>query len=686
MKFYRTLFVCAALALALPGRFASGFESDFSRLVETARAAAPTMVQFLRANLSAATGEDQKEVDARAKEIAPMLADAPNYGARTAPRELWDKLAANPSAKNIVKSAEDFLDQPLPDMPESLYKEFLENGNRDNYQRVFGALTRRIDHLTLAEMFENKGRFLDALDKAILYFCDQPSWLLPAHDKGGEVYDGKAIYSDLGATLAAGNLAITINLLEDKLPAETVERAKSEIERRILAPYRDAIAAQPPAGMWWMRTVNNWNAVCHAGTVAAALNVLDSKEDRALFLAGADYFSEKYFMQGFTNDGYCSEGMGYWNYGFGNYLVLGALARNATDGKLDFFRFPKIRAILDYAPNLEIDKGNCAVFADCSMTAKPSALYVGYLSRLKGYGYTDFEKNGLGDKFRFGDQMEIASFGFDVDVTFAEPGESKEFKLPLRTDFPDAGALICRPSPDAKGAYFAVALKGGSNGELHNHNDVGSYSLLMGDASKPKDPDVFISRDPGGERYTARTFSSRRYEGQLLNSFGHPVPRIAGKLQSAGGGAKGIFIEKETSDALDKFVIDFKSAYDVPTLDKLTRTFEYGRATGDDPGFFKIVDSVSFKDGAKEDFETAIITFEKVEIKSDGDAIVATVGPATVTVAAVDADGNSLKLVAEETIVGKDDPSTVNKPTRVAFRVDGKTNSAIATQSFAPAK
>ena len=52
------------------------------------------------------------------------------------------------------------------------------------------------------------------------------------------------------------------------------------------------------------------------------------------------------YLTGFTPDGYCSEGMGYWNYGFGNYVELGALCRNATRGELDLFRFPKIRAVV----------------------------------------------------------------------------------------------------------------------------------------------------------------------------------------------------------------------------------------------------------------------------------------------------------------------------------------------------
>ncbi len=631
--------------------------------------------------------EEMQELLTRAEKIAPMLAEAPNYGARAASAETWNELARLPSAQNFVQEAEGLLKQDMPVLTEELYKEFFENGNRSHYQRKFGAVNRRIEVFSLAEKFENKGRFVDALNEAVLYFCEQPSWLLPAHDRGAVVYDQKEVYSDLGATLAAGNLAIAVNLLADKLPPETVERARKEVERRVLTPYRESVLDGKKNGMSWVRGTSNWNAVCHAGTVAAALNVLDSQEERAFFLAGADYFSENYFMKGFTDDGYCSEGMGYWNYGVGNYMVLGALARVATNGGLDLFRFPKMRAVLDYAPNLELDKGNYAVFADCSMTAKASPTYVGYLSRLKGYGYETFEAAGLGRNFRFGDPMDLASFGFDAEVTFAETaGEPKPFKLPIRTEFPNAGVMICRPDPSATGRYFAAAFKGGDNNEMHNHNDVGSYSLLMGDASDPKAADVFLSRDPGGETYTARTFGPRRYEGQLLNSYGHPVPRVAGKLQSTGYKAKGVVVEKDLTDARDVFTIDFTSAYDVPTLEKLTRRFEFDRAAGAESGAFVITDSAVFKENAKETFETAIITFEKFDVRENGGALTVKFADAQVDVSAADANGAPLKLAAETAIVGENDESAVNKPTRIALRVDGPVNSAVITQRFTAAK
>lgn len=682
----------------------------------------------LRPSAAQANDAELKAILDRAAEIAPMLDGPESYGASAKPREYWSKFANGASAKRAIANGEQVLKSDPPTITEELYKEYYKNGNRSNYQSAFGREQKRVVQLALAEQFENQGRFVDALNKELIRFCDLPSWVLPAHDRDARIYDGKAIYSDLGSTLAAADVAVAVNLLQDKLDPKVVERAKEEIERRVLRPYEASVGnvyganvakaveliqqkldqkllesamaqierlgkknvesavANAYDGMWWVRTTNNWNAVCHAGTVVAALNIVDSPERRAFFLAGAEYFSENNFLKGFTNDGYCSEGMGYWNYGFGYYMYLGAAARVATHGQLDFFRFPKIHAVLDFAPTLVIDGDLYAVFADCSATARPDPVYVGYLSRLNGYGYTEFESAAFGGGLGANDLMQTTTIGFDEEIAFpSSAAEPQKYNPPIRTEFSDAGVVICRPSESASGKYFAIAFKGGHNGEMHNHNDVGSYSLVLGDAAASKKSGVYVSRDPGGETYTARTFSSRRYEGELLNSFGHPVPRIAGTLQSAGGKYKGVVVEKTFTDAEDVVVFDITSAYpEAKTLDKALRTFRYRRAQGNDPGDVTITDAIALKAGETGSIETALVSFEKeigIEQTADGGLEVKLAG-AVVKVSAADAEGKPLKLVAEKAIVGETDPSVPNKPTRVALRVDGDVNSATIVQKF----
>ena len=69
-------------------------------------------------------------------------------------------------------------------------------------------------------------------------------------------------------------------------------------------------------------------------------------------------------------------------------------------------------------------------------------------------------------------------------------------------------------------------MKGGHNGESHNHNDVGSFIVYID--GEP----LFI--DPGVGEYTAKTFSSKRYETWTMQSGYHNLPQINGVDQKDG--------------------------------------------------------------------------------------------------------------------------------------------------------
>jgi len=69
-------------------------------------------------------------------------------------------------------------------------------------------------------------------------------------------------------------------------------------------------------------------------------------------------------------------------------------------------------------------------------------------------------------------------------------------------------------------------MKGGHNGENHNHNDVGSFLLYLNG-----EPGIL---DAGNVVYTAKTFSSERYTLWNTRSRNHNVALIAGCEQGAG--------------------------------------------------------------------------------------------------------------------------------------------------------
>ncbi|MBP5532009.1 MAG: heparinase II/III family protein [Lentisphaeria bacterium] len=78
----------------------------------------------------------------------------------------------------------------------------------------------------------------------------------------------------------------------------------------------------------------------------------------------------------------------------------------------------------------------------------------------------------------------------------------------------------------AKCGSFYVAMKGGHNGESHNHNDVGQFVFGVGGR--------LAVADLGTATYTRETFGARRYENWIQNGFGHNPPVFDGVPQSPG--------------------------------------------------------------------------------------------------------------------------------------------------------
>ena len=416
---------------------------------------------------------------------------------------------------------------------------------------------------------------------------------MPAHDRQLTNFHGKIVDIDLGSSALAWSLGTADYLLADKLSPETHRLIRDNLDRRIFQPYRDMVSGKRKKN-WWMTGTNNWNAVCLAGVTGSALAVIDSRETRALFITAAEDYS-KNFLEGFTDDGYCSEGLGYWNYGFGYYIMLSEMIHQSTDGKVDLLQNNKAKQAATFGSTIEIINSVYPAFADCSIRAKPGSRLMYFISRRLGLGLRSWEQI---DPVSAGSSLyQSMMYSFPNSASLSLPAQNASKGPGIRSWFENAGVLICRPARSSASS-LAVALKGGHNNEHHNHNDVGSFVVVSGD--RP------LLLDPGGEVYTARTFSSRRYESNVLNSFGHPVPLVAGKLQRTGRQALGRVVHEDFSEDNDTLVLDISSAYDVPELEKLHRKFVYSRQGS---GSLTVTDEVIFSEPC--DFGTALITFDK---------------------------------------------------------------------------
>jgi len=102
-----------------------------------------------------------------------------------------------------------------------------------------------------------------------------------------------------------------------------------------------------------------------------------------------------------------------------------------------------------------------------------------------------------------------------------------------------------------KGLYLAT--HGGHNAESHNHNDVGEFIVYAN--GQP------MIVDAGRGNYTARTFSSKRYELWFTRSEFHNLPIINGFGQVAGREYEATNVHSTITAQKAQLVMDIAAAY-----------------------------------------------------------------------------------------------------------------------------
>lgn len=523
-----------------------------------------------------------------------MLGEEPfAFGPKMEDRAGWGRLAKMEPFTRIVREAETALATPMPEMTEEVYLLFKKTGRRTaEYNRVRSARHGRVALFTLAECLENKGRLIQPLETVLRSVCEEKTWIYNFHDGNLANYHGKTISIDLGSADLAQNLGACLWLLGERLSPQTRQLVTAKLRERIFDPYRKTVDGTG-SRIFWITSEHNWNAVCHAGVVAAALAVCADRAERAFFVAAAEKFSHN-FLRGFGGDGYCAEGMGYWNYGFGHYIQLCETVYQATKGGVDLYALDGAREAALYPIRIHLINGVYPAYADCSLNPHPDPDLMHFINRRYEFGLKQFAQTASLARVRGLPRLLMHAC---PNSATTRPAVNGKDWYEIRSYFEHGGVLNCRPLPGSA-CRMAVSLKGGHNAEPHNHNDLGTFIVVVGKEA--------LILDPGGEVYTARTFSKDRYRSNLLNSYGHPVPVVAGQLQRSGAAAKAVVLTTNFTESADTYALDLRSAYEMSELQRLTRTFVFSRAG---KGCLTVTDEFAFR--TPQTFGTALITYAR---------------------------------------------------------------------------
>jgi len=526
---------------------------------------------------------------------------------------VWNDLAtAEPAARErIISNAEKYLGEPVPVLTDKQYLESRQTDDHFGYPRRLEQRRERTTLFVLAEALENSGRFLRAINGEIAAICAERIWVSPRHDWNRLNFEGTRIDVDLVAAMTAWTLATADTILEEGLDPDVRQAIRGRIRQTVTGPYVGALRGLREEE-WWTRNPNNWNPVVHAGIIGAALFLGDEYSilEQAEIIAGAEKNLEHY-LKGFPVDGYCPEGIGYWRYGFGHYVLMAEVILVATRGQLSLYGSDHARLIACFPERFELSTQThfYPPFADTRFR-EPTAPWLSYLLDQRfglgreaarvlmpegdfASGFFSTFLHAWGVILNFQPKLAPPWTGSGTDTTFPH----------LRDWFEESQVLVSRLPGSEKGLKFA--LKGGNNGVSHCHTDLGTFIVTV--------DDVPVLVDPGVTDYGPGTFGPNRYQNQIMGSYGHPVPLVAGGWQGPGASFYSIMVEKEFTAEIDRMTLDLTKAYPVPSLKRLTRCFEYERIGG---GKLIVIDQVEFD--SPQLFGTALVTYGEFREEGDG--------------------------------------------------------------------
>ena len=477
----------------------------------------------------------------------------------------WRDSIPTEMRQSYISYGNQYAGKPWTVLPWTVFAENKITGNRVNYEGLCFEKRRQLAALVMAEIMEGRGRFISDIINGLGSFCEETWWGIPAHySKPIPLTELQEV--DLFNAETAGLVVWTRYVLEkqlDTFSSALCQRIDREIERRILQPAVEK-------DYWWKTAGMNWNPWICSNWLACVL-ICEKDEARKAEAIRQIRQATRAFIDAYPEDGGCDEGPGYWDRAAASmFEILRLLPDDANFSGM----FGKIQRMAAYAYKTYIGNDYCVCFADAHENKAAQQVNIVYPF---GLWLNDQTMRAFGAYL--GQRKQVLSNPaalFDKSGNFPTLGRELFFLRHIRefmAEQPHEPLLKDVWLPDlqimtARRGNLYVAMKGGHNGESHNHNDVGSFIVYSN--SEP----LFI--DPAVGEYTAQTFGKGRYDIWTMQSQFHNLPQINGIDQKDGK----TFAAKVVSHKNGQLTLDIAAAYPNEAAVKSWKRTVSARATG----------------------------------------------------------------------------------------------------------
>ena len=473
-------------------------------------------------------------------DLYPLLLPAKDFVRyRDAERSFVRSDLSEEDYAQIIEEAEEALKAEIPLLRATVYMRFLRDGDRSEYETVYFQRRRMLRALTFAEKLEGKGRYLDKIIDLLWLICEETTWVLPAHNQRDapdaerrvltEDVEGETRKIDLFSAETAAELANVCDMIGDRLGGEydmVLRRVLYTIDQKILIPFEKYLFGWE--GYTKNAFLNNWNPwIISNILLITALTVTDDYRREAIVVKAVEVLEK--FIDTYPLDGGCDEGPSYWSVAGASLFDCLEILYDLTGGRADVFSSELVGNMCDYFRKAFISGNYIMNFADAPAVyaAEDSARLLWRMARRTGNAE-------LGAFARYlawrGGSVKPQPTGQNcvyrkVENYLEKVPPYEGGGIVTHAAFPGITVAVMRDEESFDRGFF-FAIKGGHNGESHNHNDIGSFVLYRD--GRP------VIVDMGVGTYSRKTFSEERYEIKPMTSPYHSTAEIAGFAQPAG--------------------------------------------------------------------------------------------------------------------------------------------------------
>ena len=523
----------------------------------------------------------------------------------------WAK-ADQAMLQSYIKSAEQYSDYNWPIIPATASLAFVRTGDRQTYENILFKRREVLGHLLLAEIAENKGRFVDQIIDGVWATCEESWWGSTAHIWPDNDRKGLVDVTNYDVDLFSSETALLLSWIDyylgdrfDAISPQIRKRIYNEVNDRVFVPFMNKYH-------WYMgessdgRGPNNWNPWICSNWINFVLLLEKNDRRRAQMISRSLAIVDE-FINWYPQDGGCDEGPSYWGGAASRlYSCISLLNLASNDSFRYAYEDEKIRNMGRYIYRAQISEKYFLNFADADPMVNVPATH----AYLIGKNIDDKDMMAFGAYYRKPEPSFTSNaFFLNFFELFSQEELSKApQRLPLLKEvwFPDLQVMAVRDKAGSTEGFY-VAAKGGHNAEAHNHNDVGSFVVYYD--GQP------LLIDVGRGTYTQRTFNDKRYDIWFNRSDYHNLPTVNGFPQSAA-------IEYKASDVSYKalpnptFSVDIAKAYPKEAdIKKWKRTVSLTRGKA-----VRIIDDIDL--GKANSITQHIMTCYPVEVKKDGEIVI----------------------------------------------------------------